>query len=170
MCVIANQKKEVATTAKQGGNNNYGKFEALINNSKASEYATELGFITSKEREDYFFLIYLQNLPVTDYKAFKSFRMRLAWEISEIAGGKEGNQSTVWNVVTALNTLREKGNWVEEGNTFRGSMNDLVLHSLHSNIKAQVENVIEMFGWEKGFEEVVKEIVFTLNFGNPYAA
>ena len=101
MCVIANQKKEVATTAKQGGNNNYGKFEALINNSKASEYATELGFITSKEREDYFFLTYLNNLPVTDYKAFKSFRMRLAGEISEIIGRKEGNHSTVENVVSA---------------------------------------------------------------------
>lgn len=160
----------VATTAKQGGITNNGKFEALTNNSKASEYATELGFITSKEREDYFFLTYLNNLPVTDYKAFKNFRMRLAWEISEIAGGKEGNQSTVWNVVTALNTVRKKGNWVEEGNTFRGSMNDLVLHSLHSNIKAQVENVIELFGWEKGFEDVVKEIVFTLNFDNPFAA
>ena len=76
----------------------------------------------------------------------------------------------VWNVVTALNTLREKGNWVEEGNTFRGSMNDLVLHSLYSSAKGHLENVIEMFGWEKGFEDVVKEIVFTLNFDNPYAA
>lgn len=170
MRYIATPNTVTATTANQGGITNNGKFEALTNNSKASEYATELGFITSKEREDYFFLTYLNNLPVSDYKAFKNFRMRLAWEISEIAGGKEGNQSTVWNVVTALNTLREKGNWVEEGNTFRGSVNDLVLHSLHSNIKAQVENVIEMFGWEKGFEDVVKEIVFTLNFGNPYAA
>ena len=160
----------VATTAEQGGNNNYGKFEALSNNSKASEFATELGFITPKEREDYFYLLYLQNLPVTDYNAFKGFRLRLGWEITEIAGDKKGNQSTVWNVVTALNTVREKGNWIEEGNTFRGSVNDLYLHSLYSNIKAQVDNVIELIGWEKGFEDVVKEIVFNLYFDNPYAA
>jgi hypothetical protein len=46
----------------------------------------------------------------------------------------------------------------------------LYLHSLYSNIKAQVDNVIELIGWEKGFEDVVKEIVFNLYFDNPYAA
>lgn len=151
----------VATTANQGGITNNGKFEALINNSKASEYATELGFITSKEREDYFFLTYLNNLPVTDYKAFKNFRMRLAWEISEIIGRKEGNHSTVENVVKALNTVRSKGNWVEEGNTTHGTVNDLVLHSLYTNIKAQLENVIEHMNWGKD-EVTVKEIIFNL--------
>ena len=150
-----------ANTAKQGVITNNGKFEALINNRKASAYATEFGFTTPNEREDYFYLLYIQNLPLTDYNAFEGLRLRLGWEISEIIGRKEGNHSTVENVVKALNTVRSKGNWVEEGNTTHGTVNDLVLHSLYTNIKAQLENVIEHMNWGKD-EATVKEIIFNL--------
>lgn len=170
MANIAITKKEMATTANQGGNNNYGKFEALINNNKASQYATELGFITSKEREDYFHLLYLENLPVTNYEAWKSWRLRLGWEISEIAGDKKGNQSTVYDVVTALNTLIMKGNWVEDGNTVYGDVNSLVLHKTWSNIVEQIRNIIKGFNFDEEFEDEVTDKVFGLNFNNPYAA
>ena len=60
-----------------------------------------------------------------------------------------------------LNTLREKGNWIEEGNCIRGSMNDLLLRHIYSNIKAQLDNVIEQMNW--GDDEVtVKEIIYSV--------
>ena len=146
-----------------------GRFEELVNSTQASEFATELDF-TGKEREDYFHLLYLENLPVTNYEAWKSWRLRLGWEISEIAGDKGGNQSTVWDVVTALNTLIMRGNWVEEGNTVRGDVNSLVLHKTWSNILEQVRNIISKFNFDEEFEDKVTDKVFGLNFDNPYAA
>lgn len=172
--------KEVSATAGKGkkatskgnfGNKvtSKGRFEELVNSTQASEFATELGF-TGKEREDYFHLLYLENLPVTNYEAWKSWRLRLGWEISEIAGDKGGNQSTVWDVVTALNTLIMRGNWVEEGNTIRGDVNSLVLHKTWSNIVEQIRNIISKFNFDEKFEDEVTDKVFGLNFDNPYAA
>lgn len=146
-----------------------GRFEELVNSTQASEFATELGF-TGKEREDYFHLLYLENLPVTNYEAWKSWRLRLGWEISEIAGDKQGSQSTVYDVVTALNTLIMKGEWVEDGNTVHGDVNSLVLHKTWSNILEQVRNIIKGFNFDEKFEDEVTDKVFGLNFDNPYAA
>lgn len=146
-----------------------GRFEKLVNSPNASEFASEIGFI-GKEREDYFHLLYLENLPVTNYEAWKSWRLRLGWEISEIAGDKGGNQSTVWDVVTALNTLIMKGEWVEDGNTVHGDVNSLVLHKTWSNIVEQVRNIIKGFNFDEKFEDEVTDKVFGLNFDNPYAA
>lgn len=146
-----------------------GRFEKLVNSTKASEFATEIGFV-GKEREDYFHLLYLENLPVTNYEAWKMWRLRLGWEISEIAGDKGGNQSTVYDVVTALNTLIMKGEWVEDGNTVHGDVNSLVLHKTWSNILEQVLNIIKGFNFDEKFEDEVTDKVFGLNFDNPYAA
>lgn len=175
-----NYKVEVSATAGKGKNatskGNFGNkvtskghFEKLVNSTKASEFATEIGFV-GKEREDYFHLLYLENLPVTNYEAWKKWRLRLAWEISEVAGDKEGNQSTVWEVVTALNTLIMRGNWVEEGNNVRGDLNSLVLYNTWSNIIEQVRNIIRGFNFDEEFEDEVTDKVFGLNFDNPYAA
>ena len=166
------QKKNADGGANTTNNNNVGiskgRFEKLVNSTKASEFATELGF-AGKEREDYFYLLYLQNLPLTDYNAYKSWRMRLAWEISEIAGDKEGNQSTVWHVVTSLNSLIMKGNWEEASNKVFGDVNSLVLYNLWSNITNQVINVIQGFKFDEKFEDAVIDRVFGLNFNFPYA-
>lgn len=170
MTIHKKYAKEVSATAGKGKKaTSKGRFEELVNSTQVSEFATELGF-TGKEREDYFHLLYLENLPVTNYEAWKSWRLRLGWEISEIAGDKGGNQSTVWDVVTALNTLIMRGNWVEEGHTVRGDVNSLVLHKTWSNIVEQVRNIISKFNFDEEFEDEVTDKVFGLNFDNPYAA
>lgn len=173
-------KVDVSATAGKGKNatskgnfgnkvTSMGRFEKLINSTKASEFATEIGF-AGKEREDYFYLLYLQNLPLSDYNAWQGFHRRLAWEISEISCDKKGNQSTVWDVVTALNTLIMKGNWDEEGNKVTGDLNSLVLHNLYTNIKQNLDYVISSFKWDDDFTDEVLDKVYGLNFDNPYAA
>lgn len=145
-----------------------GRFEKLVNSAQASDFATEMGFV-GKEREDYFWLLYLQNLPQTDYSGFKFWMMRLAWEITEIAGNKKGNQSTVWDLVSAMNVIKEKGNWVTEGNVTRGDVNSLVLFNLWSNTKSRIDATIKRYKFDEAFENEVMDKVYNLKFNNPYS-
>lgn len=150
-------------------NKTMGCFEKLVNSPNASEFASEIGFV-GKERDEYFYLLYLQNLTVSNYDAYKSFRMRMAIEISEIAGDKPGNQSTVWDIVSALDTLYKKGGWEQDKNCIRGDVKAMALYNLWSNMKNQLTNIIISFNFDKELEDEVMDKVFGLNFDNPYAA